>query len=297
MNWQVVDAIRAIQPDVLHVVKAQRSLVPLFAYLHTLRSIAVASTVTSSWYADGGPVPPSSFLTCRILWRRADAIDSLYPGFISAHAERMRLAHKVAVSPCSFSDPTRFVPSERKGRTIVFAGRLIEEKNPLMFAEALARLDAAYSEWDAVIAGAGPLEGELRSVLARRRLLGKVRVGPNPNMETVLGESLVFVSIQRRENYPSQALLEGMLAENAVVATDVGETRRLVIDGRTGLLIKPNADALAAALEMLLRRPDDARAMGAEGRQLVLREHTIERFATYLYALWERAWTNTHARR
>ena len=51
---------------------------------------------------------------------------------------------------------------------------------------------------------------------------------------------------------------------------DVGAVREYLVDGQTGVLVPPgDADAMAKAIDRLLNDPDEARAMGLRGRELV----------------------------
>jgi glycosyltransferase involved in cell wall biosynthesis len=60
-----------------------------------------------------------------------------------------------------------------------------------------------------------------------------------------------------------------------VVATPVGGTPELVVDGETGLLVPPrDPEALAAALQRLLEDPDLARRLGEAGRTRVAERFT-----------------------
>ena len=66
----------------------------------------------------------------------------------------------------------------------------------------------------------------------------------------------------------SRVILEAMSAGRPVIATRVGGTPELVLDGKTGLLVeRRDPDGLAAAILSLLR--DDAlrSALGAAGRR------------------------------
>lgn len=64
------------------------------------------------------------------------------------------------------------------------------------------------------------------------------------------------------------SVLEAMAAGLPVVATDVGDVRRVVADGKTGCVIpRQSPDKLASALRKLLVNPDLARRMGAAGRR------------------------------
>lgn len=70
------------------------------------------------------------------------------------------------------------------------------------------------------------------------------------------------------------ALLEGMAAGCAVVGSAVPGVREVLEDGADGLLVpEADAQALADALEHLLRHPDDAARMAANARSAALERH------------------------
>jgi glycosyltransferase involved in cell wall biosynthesis len=71
------------------------------------------------------------------------------------------------------------------------------------------------------------------------------------------------------------SVLEAMAAGLPVVATDVGDVARAVLDGVTGHVVPPrDPEALAAALEPLLTDAGARRRMGGAGRARV-----VERFS------------------
>jgi glycosyltransferase involved in cell wall biosynthesis len=70
----------------------------------------------------------------------------------------------------------------------------------------------------------------------------------------------------------------------ACVATDVSAIHELIIDGQTGLLVPPqDPQALAQALESMIRNPQRRQALGQAGRLRVSAEFglssNIERLA------------------
>jgi glycosyltransferase involved in cell wall biosynthesis len=76
----------------------------------------------------------------------------------------------------------------------------------------------------------------------------------------------------------SNALLESMAAGRPVVATRVGGTPEVVLDGETGLLVPPrSAEALARAIGTLLDDPDLARRLGEQGRRRIEERFSLER--------------------
>lgn len=73
------------------------------------------------------------------------------------------------------------------------------------------------------------------------------------------------------------ALLEGMAAGCAVVGSAVPGVREVITNGVDGLLVpEGDAEALADALERLLRNPADAARMAAQARQTALARHGRE---------------------
>lgn len=97
----------------------------------------------------------------------------------------------------------------------------------------------------------------------------------------------VWVLPSRFEAFPL-ALLEALLAESAVVATDVGSVAEVVRNGETGLLVPPDAPAaLATALRRLLGEEALRRRLGADGRRLVLERFTADRMARSFRALYD----------
>lgn len=95
-----------------------------------------------------------------------------------------------------------------------------------------------------------------------------------------LSRSKIFLSLQKKNNYPSQSLLEAMVCECAVIATDVGETRRIV-DEECAVLIPYEANSLRDAILFLISNPEKAMEIGRNARERVIKHHTIERYMEY----------------
>ena len=99
-----------------------------------------------------------------------------------------------------------------------------------------------------------------------------------PDNDRVVGALMriarAFVHVSTREGFGlvvSEALWQG----TPVIGSKVGGITRQVLDGRTGYLVDPlDVDAIAAKLARLLDRPDEAAALGAQGREHV-REHFL----------------------
>lgn len=82
--------------------------------------------------------------------------------------------------------------------------------------------------------------------------------------------------------------LEAMACGTAVVASRVGGIPEVVADGETGLLVPPgDPQALAAALNALVREPQRARAMGVAGRHRAVTEFDWTSIAQLTAQLYE----------
>jgi glycosyltransferase involved in cell wall biosynthesis len=80
-----------------------------------------------------------------------------------------------------------------------------------------------------------------------------VELVPEYELVETLSTSKIFLSLQDYDNYPSQSLMEAMLFCNSVIATDYGDTSRLVHTANNNALISEKDPALLGkAIEMLL---------------------------------------------
>jgi len=191
---------------------------------------------------------------------------------------------KLSIAPCSFSDPSRYQSSGRKVSRVVFAGHFNWQKGSDLLV-GIVREWTVDPDCRLVICGTGSYEPMLRDAAQHRP---NVEIKHTWALADVLADATVFLSLQQWDNYPSQSLLEAMLCECCVVATDVGDTHLLV---RQPWGVRLRADAhprsyVDAALRLLsMPSPDRLRA-GQAARSFVVRHHTRERYMEYLNALW-----------
>ena len=164
----------------------------------------------------------------------------------------------------------------RSRPTIGAVGRLERQKGFDVLIRALPRLSGAH----AVLVGDGAERGALESLATEVGVAERVHcVGWAEGPEEHLRSFDVFAFPSRLEGFPL-AVLEAMLAELPVVASDVGSVAEAVIDGETGILVPAeDPDALAEALRSLLDEPERRRELGTRARALVLERFTAERMA------------------
>jgi glycosyltransferase involved in cell wall biosynthesis len=98
---------------------------------------------------------------------------------------------------------------------------------------------------------------------------------------------VVLDPIQRYvESYPVK-LFEYMAAGIPVIAADYPQWRDVVAGAGCGLLVAPEADALAGAMRWVLQHPDEAAAMGARGAEAVKAGYGWSREEAKLVAIYE----------
>ncbi len=221
----------------------------------------------------------------RFALMRCDGIDALTEGIRLDLLGRGIAGEKIAVPSGSVIDVEHFRPAPNKELGVVFAGRLVEEKNPRLFLQAVPAVRRAVPSARFFLLGEGPLRVQIEEDLDRLTIRDIVEVGFRPDLASVLGKTRVFVSLQRQDNYPSQSLLEAMACGMATVATDVGLTWKLVNEA-TGIRVKPNPDDLAEAVIRLLRDPQRCDQLGQAARQRVMEEHSEGRYRAHLNGLY-----------
>lgn len=159
------------------------------------------------------------------------------------------------------------------GPVVAYLGALAGEKRPGDVVEALSGDDV-----DIVLAGQGPLAGELSARSTQRARLQVISSGVDPR--TVLAAADVVVLPSRTEGMPG-VVIEALLSGVPVVASAVGAVPSMIADGRDGFLVAPgDIVGLRAAVRAVLAVP------GAMAR--TSRDRALERYdPTAVLDAWE----------
>ncbi|HEY8332254.1 MAG TPA: glycosyltransferase [Tardiphaga sp.] len=173
-------------------------------------------------------------------------------------------------------------------------GRVRAQKGTDLFVAAMCRLLPAYPDFTAVIVGeikpdqAG-FADELRREIAAAGLQSRIVITgelPIAEVQRWYQRLTIYAFTSRNEGF-GLTLIEAMSVGAALVATRAGAAELVVDDGVTGVLVPiDDVDALAAALEPLLRDPAAAAAMGARGRQRVLDKFSLDAEAAGIAAVY-----------
>jgi glycosyltransferase involved in cell wall biosynthesis len=130
-------------------------------------------------------------------------------------------------------------------------------------------------------------ETELRNLAADLGVEPLVQwLGFRDDVPAVLGASDIFALPSIDEPF-GRAIVEAMAVELPVIGTRSGGVPEIVVEGETGLLVKPGDHRdLAAALLKLVRNPEFRRSMGRVGRERATDLFDVDRTAQRVQAVY-----------
>lgn len=183
-----------------------------------------------------------------------------------------------------------FRPSDRGARIprIVFVGSLTPRKGVIDLIRACVLLRGRGVEHELWIVGGSPDEGaaaeaEVREAATGVRLLGHL---PPTALPELYAETDIFCLPSWWEAMPL-SVLEAMASGLPVVATNVGDIPRVVVDGECGYIVPPrDVERLATALERLAVDPALRQRFGATGRRMAETRFSAQATAAALAAVY-----------
>lgn len=277
--------IREFNPDVVHAHMVHANLLGRFTRLICPIPVLICTAHNLRETSEkGGPTWHKE-----LLYRMTDSLADRTT--IICNAAYDRYIRTKAVPPNKLQmipngvDTERFAPCDaiRKrvrndlnlGESFVWlaVGRFVEQKDYPNLFSALARVPEG--NWRVLIAGQGPLETDLKTLVKELALTDRVQfIGTRSNMADLFKASDAYVMSSSFEGL-SMALLEAAATGLPAVVTDVGGNRDLVLDGQTGYVVPPaNPQALASAISGLMDLPESER----EGLGSFARNHCIEHY-------------------
>lgn len=178
----------------------------------------------------------------------------------------------------------RFPPS--------IGGRLVKGHEDLVEAMPLILKEFPEAKMLFIGKGWGPLgkeyEDEIRQIIARAGMAQHIAM--TGYIADIAGAYLdIDVSVQASINENLGGAVESLLMSRPTVVTRVGGMVDAVIDGETGVLVRPGDPVdLARGIRDMLRDPERARLLGEAGRRRMLSGFTLEVTAPRLAALYAR---------
>ncbi len=217
--------------------------------------------------------------TSRALWRRTDV--DVIPNPVDTrrfgphrNGDRVRERHGIGDRPVA-----------------LFVGRLQSHKGVEQFVRAAEHSDRKVVH---LVVGDGPKRAALERLSQEARFKDKVifagRVPFDDLPDYYAASTLGILPSNSRLEAFGIAALEAMSTGRPVIVSDIPGVTEVITDGETGLLADPlNARDLAEKINVLVRDPENARAMGKRARQRVLDHFAIARVADALETVYGRA--------
>jgi glycosyltransferase involved in cell wall biosynthesis len=297
--WRLARAVRARGLEVLHAHQYTPFFYAALARVLAGGGVRVILTEHGRHYPDR--VGPARRAVNRlVLDRLADAVNACC-GFSAAALGRVDgfAAGRITVIENGI-ELARYRPAADRAalrrrlgldparRYVAHVARFHPIKDQATLLRAFARVAAARPDVDLLLAGDGPLRGELEALARREGLDGRVKfLGVRSDVPELLPAADVFALTSVSEA-ASLTLLEAMACGLPAVVTAVGGNPEVVRDGVEGLLVpRGDAAAAAAALLRLLDDPAGAARMGAAGRARVEERYQLGRTVGAYLALYE----------
>ncbi|MGC8605656.1 MAG: glycosyltransferase [Desulfomonilaceae bacterium] len=265
--WRFFRKLRDQKPDVLYTMTAVPNI-----WGRILAATICDSIVISSWRGKQEQQFES------FLWRFTDRLicnaNALRTHVIKKHGVDPK---KVAVAPNGV-DTNYFTPdsSSRDPKpTVVFIGRLVEQKDPFTLIEAFILLRKLVLDARLILIGQGYLNSKIKQKVAESGLEQHIELIPgSSDIRPFLRRGWLLTLPSISEGFP-QVIIEAMACGLPVVATSVGGVPEIIEHGVNGLLVQPRSPkSLAQSMASLLLDDETRNLMGARAREL-----TIERFS------------------
>ena len=156
-----------------------------------------------------------------------------------------------------------------------FIGRITSIKRPDRFLDVVAKVKADGAEVKFIVAGAGEQLQYCQERVTNEDL-PVTFLGWREDIEVVLAAADFVILTSDNEGTPLSLIQAGMVGI-PVVATNVGSTNEIVLNGKTGLLTDLSVDQLAITVTKLAENSDLRAQMGAAGQEYTLARYGVER--------------------
>lgn len=176
------------------------------------------------------------------------------------------------------------------GKTVLgVCVRLVEEKGLTYLLDALSILKDRQYDFQVIIAGDGPLRGELERKAMSLGLCEQVRfLGARMDINELNKIIDIYVLASLREGLPL-CILEAMAAQCAIVATSVGGVPDVISSQDNGLLVPPRQPReMADAIQYLIDNPHIRKGFGQRSYELFKEQYSARKMAEHYSEYYRR---------
>ncbi|QDT31874.1 glycosyltransferase [Thalassoglobus polymorphus] len=165
-------------------------------------------------------------------------------------------------------------------RMILAVGRLHRQKGFKTLLEAFRKNAQEWTDAHLVIVGEGAERGSIEAFVERYSLYDRVTLtGFRPDIPELMSEADLFVLSSLWEGMPN-VVLQAMLMQLPVIATDVEGVADLITNGVSGCIVKPGSvKELRTAMQDFLADDTTAQEMAKKAKAVVVKEFTWDRVA------------------
>lgn len=278
--WRLAELVRTLGIDIVHAHEVKSDTITYLA--SKLHRVPIMTTL-HGWIANSARQRLMMALDRRIIAAFDCVIvvsEQIREQLLShgLRGDNLRLLHNaIAIERYRRTAQRGFV-AELVGKpllapVIVSIGRISAEKGHADLVDAVAIARARGYQVSAVLAGDGPERARVVEKIRALRLEDHIHLPGYVNEpERILEEADLVVLPSHTEGLPNAAL-EAMVMEVPILATRVGGTPEVVVDGETGRLVIPRSpEALAGGIIEFLTDPGPWRQMARRGRESVERK-------------------------
>jgi glycosyltransferase involved in cell wall biosynthesis len=234
---------------------------------------------------------PIETLLARWVLRRADSVRVVSERLASATREIVGQRADIESVPIGTNlDVFAPAPEGTPHDSILFVGRLIDEKNPLLFCDAAGAVALKQPNLRIRVAGEGPLKQAMSSrfaatgVSSRVDFLGHLGAA---DLRAEYARSVAYVHTALWEGW-GMPMVEALACGCPVVTTDTGCAGEAVIDGENGFVVAARVEDFSEVIERLARDGELRARMGRRAASDVKR-WSAGSLATRFAAMLERA--------
>jgi glycosyltransferase involved in cell wall biosynthesis len=187
-------------------------------------------------------------------------------------------------------DSEKTVPClDKKGFTVGTISVLRSWKGHTFLLKAIPDILKAIPDAVFYIAGTGPQFENIKGLIGSMSLEGKVlMLGHREDVPEIMASLDVLVHPSYSNEGVPQSLLQALAMKKAVVASDAGAIKEVVIDGKTGFLTMPgNPGELAERVIELYKNPWLRAEFGREGRKLIEENYSLDKMLDRIESLYD----------
>lgn len=302
--WKI---LRTEKPDIVHTHLFYPSVLGLkLAKLHKIK------TVLTRHHSDALHLLPSKFK--RAFYLTLERINNRNSDHIVAPSRMVRKClldweqvpeDKVSLIPYGqtserfdtitpeIAEQKRIELGMNKQLSLVCVSRLFDRKGHKYLFEAVAPLIRNGLDAKIYLVGEGDYRKTLERIAAELGILQNIEfLGWRSDVLAVIAAADIVVH-PSLEDALSQSLIESLMLQRPIIATDISGAADTLGDGKYGKLVQPaDADSFRTALEEVIENLEDARERAKRGRQYLLKYMDAKRVASEYLNIYKKLLAN-----